>query len=320
MAEDQLRLVGDLLDIAKIEAGRLDLELGRRLASPSCSALLRGAAAAAAARRRRRAALRRARPAARCAPTRASSSQILRNLIANALKFTAARRGARAAPSAHGDRLRFEVSRHRHRDRAGGPRADLRGVRADPRRAAARAATGTGLGLPLSRKLVGAARAARSTCASAVGEGTTFTVTLPRGGRSPSRRRSPTSPARCSSSTTTRRRATSCATHLRGTRLAGHGGRHRRPAALAACERGVPAAMILDLSMPDLDGTESSRRLRAGERTRAIPVIVHTSRAMSRRRARADRGAWRPDPGQVDHLPATLRAAVAQAIEDQRGA
>jgi CheY-like chemotaxis protein len=56
-------------------------------------------------------------------------------------------------------------------------------------------------------------------------------------------------------------------------------------AALAALEQALPAAMILDLSMPDLDGSEVLRRMRADARTAAVPVIVHTSRLLGRAEA-----------------------------------
>ena len=55
-------------------------------------------------------------------------------------------------------------------------------------------------------------------------------------------------------------------THLRGTAwrtVAADGG----AAALAALSASLPAAMILDLAMPELDGFEVLRRVRADERT-----------------------------------------------------
>ena len=38
-----------------------------------------------------------------------------------------------------------------------------------------------------------------------------------------------------------------------------------------------PAAILLDLSLPGIDGLEVLRRLRADERTRLVPVIVFTA-------------------------------------------
>ena len=68
-------------------------------------------------------------------------------------------------------------------------------------------------------------------------------------------------------------------THLRDTAwrtVAANGG----PAALAALSASVPVAMILDFSMPEIDGLEVLRRLRDDERTAAVPVILHTSRVL----------------------------------------
>jgi CheY-like chemotaxis protein len=53
-------------------------------------------------------------------------------------------------------------------------------------------------------------------------------------------------------------------------------------AALAALAQELPAAIILDLSMPDLDGLEVLRRMRADARMATVPVIIHTSRLLSR--------------------------------------
>jgi CheY-like chemotaxis protein len=90
-------------------------------------------------------------------------------------------------------------------------------------------------------------------------------------------------------------------------------------AALAACERGLPLAIVLDLSMPDLDGTVVLTRLRAEERTRAVPVVVHTSRLMAddvRRQVEAQ-GARVLDKSNTSQV--TLRAAITDAIRRTDG-
>jgi two-component system cell cycle response regulator DivK len=49
--------------------------------------------------------------------------------------------------------------------------------------------------------------------------------------------------------------------------------------ALAKTEK--PQLILMDLSLPTIDGWEATRRLNADEETRAIPVIALTAHAMS---------------------------------------
>ncbi len=49
--------------------------------------------------------------------------------------------------------------------------------------------------------------------------------------------------------------------------------------ALAKTEK--PHLILMDLSLPTIDGWEATRRLKADEETRAIPVIALTAHAMS---------------------------------------
>src|SRR5437762_7575854 len=44
--------------------------------------------------------------------------------------------------------------------------------------------------------------------------------------------------------------------------------------AIAAAEKDIPALILLDLMLPDLDGLEICRRLKWNERTRAVPVLI----------------------------------------------
>lgn len=49
----------------------------------------------------------------------------------------------------------------------------------------------------------------------------------------------------------------------------------------------VPDAILMDLSLPELDGWEATRRLREDERTRGIRIIALTAHALEAERNRA---------------------------------
>lgn len=51
--------------------------------------------------------------------------------------------------------------------------------------------------------------------------------------------------------------------------------------ALAGIAAAPPDLVLLDISLPEMDGTEVLDRLRADEATRAIPAIALTAHAMS---------------------------------------
>jgi CheY-like chemotaxis protein len=55
--------------------------------------------------------------------------------------------------------------------------------------------------------------------------------------------------------------------------------------AMAASE--APDLIVMDLSLPGLDGWEATRRLKAAPETRAIPVIALSAHAMEGERAKA---------------------------------
>ena len=48
-----------------------------------------------------------------------------------------------------------------------------------------------------------------------------------------------------------------------------------------------PSAIVMDLEMPEMDGWEATRRLKADERTRAIPVVALSAHVMEGARKRA---------------------------------
>src|SRR5262245_15467294 len=50
--------------------------------------------------------------------------------------------------------------------------------------------------------------------------------------------------------------------------------------ALEKAQRLLPAVILMDLSLPGMDGWEATRRLKADERTRAIPVVAVTGHAL----------------------------------------
>jgi CheY-like chemotaxis protein len=56
--------------------------------------------------------------------------------------------------------------------------------------------------------------------------------------------------------------------------------------ALGLAQQGAIDAILLDISMPDMDGFELLERLQATPATQGIPVIVLTSKVLARDRAR----------------------------------
>jgi two-component system response regulator MprA len=86
-------------------------------------------------------------------------------------------------------------------------------------------------------------------------------------------------------------------------------------AALAAVERSVPDAIVLDVTMPGMDGLAVTRRLRA--KGLRVPILLLTARdAVHERIAGLDAGAddYMVKPFDVDELSARVRALLRRTL------
>lgn len=59
------------------------------------------------------------------------------------------------------------------------------------------------------------------------------------------------------------------------------------PSGLDLARREAPDLILMDMSLPEMDGWETTRRLRADEAIRRIPVIALTAHAMAGDREKA---------------------------------
>jgi CheY-like chemotaxis protein len=77
-----------------------------------------------------------------------------------------------------------------------------------------------------------------------------------------------------------------------------------------------PHLILMDVSLPDIDGLEVTRRLKADEETRHIPIIVLTAHAMTGDRQQAiDAGGDDYDikPVEIDRLIAKIEGQLERA-------
>jgi two-component system, cell cycle response regulator DivK len=83
---------------------------------------------------------------------------------------------------------------------------------------------------------------------------------------------------------------------------------------MAARER--PDLILMDVSLPVMDGLEATRRIRARAETQAIPIIALTAHAMSGDRDRAVQAGcddYHAKPVDLPHLLAQMEALLARA-------
>jgi two-component system, cell cycle response regulator DivK len=82
-------------------------------------------------------------------------------------------------------------------------------------------------------------------------------------------------------------------------------------AGVAAARAGSPDVILMDMSLPVLDGWAATRALKADPATRTIPVIALTAHAMAGDRERALAAgcdAFDTKPVDLDRLAATMEA------------
>lgn len=315
-AADELAvLVNDLLDLARIESGRVDVFAHEFLLGSVFSGL-RGTLRPLVTRPEVSLVFESADDIPPLLTDEGKLAQIVRNFVSNALKFTNRGRVVVSASfQPETGLLRIAVAD----SGVGIADADLERIFEEFTQVAGAhqiGVRGTGLGLPVSRGLA-ELLGGRVGVTSCVGEGSTFWVEIPAIYSPPPVVE--TEPGGTPDITTllvidddpVARYLTRHALATEGYRiLESTAGR----AGLERARQEPPDAIILDLSMPDLDGALVLDELRADPATAAIPVIVHTGRDLGeaedrRLRAAADAVVSKSDP------PSSLAAALHEALE-----
>ena len=87
---------------------------------------------------------------------------------------------------------------------------------------------------------------------------------------------------------------------------------------LAAAQSDAPDLILMDLSLPEMDGWEAARRLKASEATREIPIIALTAYASESDRATAlEAGCddYETKPLDLEQLLKKIRALTRETVE-----
>src|SRR6185436_5156914 len=86
--------------------------------------------------------------------------------------------------------------------------------------------------------------------------------------------------------------------------------------AVAMAQSEIPALILMDMSLPVVDGWEATRRIRADERTKTIPIIALTAHAMQGDEQKAkDAGCddYDTKPVELPRLLGKIEAQLARA-------
>lgn len=86
-------------------------------------------------------------------------------------------------------------------------------------------------------------------------------------------------------------------------------------AAIAKAAADLPDVILMDIGMPIMDGYEATRRLKADDKTRHIPIIALTAHASAADRRQAlDSGAddYEPKPVDFDRLTEKIQAITSR--------
>lgn len=333
-AEELLEMVNDLLDLAKIEAGRMELRV-EEFDLADLIAGLRGMFRPLAAEAGLSFSVQEPERPVALHTDRGKLGRVLRNLLSNAIKYTEQGEVVLAA-DAEREEIVFTVS-----DTGPGIEPDELDVLFQDfvrsREDRLSAIEGTGLGLPLASELadmLGGSIGAESR----LGEGSVFQVRMPRrlpaaaqverpSGAPPPERR----PARDSGvepAERPRRRPEgpvvlvidddAASRYIVDRTMEPTGCRvvHAETAAdgLRLARELRPAAIFLDLGLPDASGFDLLARLEEDERTADRPIIVYTSRPLDEEQERFLSGfalhvIHKSDPG----LPRTL-GSIGEAL------
>ncbi|MCI0345879.1 MAG: response regulator [Chloroflexi bacterium] len=279
--EHLLALINDVLDLAKVEAGRLDLQFEPIDLPSAVAESVNGLRPLA---ERKSLTIEALVEPITLVADRGRLRQVLYNLLSNAIKFTPPDGRVTVAGAVADGRLHLGVT-----DTGVGIAAEDLGAVFDEFRQVgdfAERQEGTGLGLALSRRLV-EAHGGRIELESTVGSGSTFTIVMPLSPTTPvTERTRDAAPPPVAAAASSGRPAVlvieddASAVRLLREYLAPVGYDVRiatdGEAGLAAARAEKPAAVLLDILLPGIDGWEVLRRMRNDPVLRDVPVVILT--------------------------------------------